>query len=84
MAELPPDRVEIGPPFTNVGFDVFKPWTVQTRRTRGVAVNKRWGVVFTCLVSRAIHIALLETMDARSFSMCPKTVLLHSITGLEG
>ena len=25
MADLPPDRAEIGPPFTNVGFDVFGP-----------------------------------------------------------
>ena len=32
-----------------------------------MAVNKRWGLVFTCLVSRAIHIELLETMDASSF-----------------
>ena len=54
--------------FYQRGFDVFGPWTVQTRRTRGgVAVNKRWGVVFTCLVSRAIHIELLETMDTSSF-----------------
>ena len=68
MADLPPDRAEIGPPFTNVGFDVFGPWTVKTRRTRGgVAESKRWGLVFTCLVSRAIHIELLETMDASSF-----------------
>ena len=68
MADLPPDRAEIGPPFTNVGFDVFGPWTVQTRRTRGGAADsKRWGLVFTCLASRAIHIELLETMDASSF-----------------
>ena len=68
MADLPPDRTEVGPPFTNVGFDVFGPWTVQTRRTRGGVANaKRWGLVFTCLASRAIHIELLETMDASSF-----------------
>ena len=68
MADLPPDRTEVGPPFTNVGFDVFGPWTVQTRRTRGGAANsKRWGLVFTCMASRAIHIELLETMDASSF-----------------
>ena len=68
MADLPPDRAEVGPPFTNVGFDVFGPWSVQTRKTRGgVADSKRWGLVFTCLTSRAIHIELLETMDASSF-----------------
>lgn len=34
MADLPADRVEEGPPFTNVGFNVFGPWTITTRRTR--------------------------------------------------
>lgn len=68
MADLPADRVEEGPPFTNVGFDVFGPWMVSTRRTRGgVANSKRWGLVFTCLSSRAIHLEVLETMDASSF-----------------
>lgn len=68
MADLPPDRAEVGPPFTNVGFDVFGPWTVQTRKTRGGVANaKRWGLVFSCLVIRAIHIELPETIDASSF-----------------
>ena len=68
MADLPPDRTEVCPPFTNVGFDVFGPWMVQTRKTRGGAANaKRWGLVFTCLSSRAIHIEVLETMDTSSF-----------------
>ena len=69
MADLPPDQANIAlpPPFTNVGFDVFGPWTVKTRRTRvGVAESKRWGRVFPCLVSRAIHVELLKTMDASS------------------
>ena len=68
MADLPADRTEVAPPFTNVGFDVFGPWMVQTRKTRGgVANSKRWGVVFTCLSSRAIHIEVLESMDTSSF-----------------
>jgi hypothetical protein len=68
MADLPADRMEIGAPFTNVGFDVFGPWEVHTRRTRGgAAKSKRWGLVFTCLTSRAIHIELLESMDASAF-----------------
>ena len=62
MADLPPDRMEAAPPFTNVGFDVFGPWSIQTRRTRGRTTSlKRWGLVFTCLSSRAIHIETLES-----------------------
>ena len=68
MTDLPADRTEVTPPFTNVGFDVFGPWTIRSRKTRGGAVtSKRWGLVFTCLRSRAIHIELLESMDASSF-----------------
>lgn len=68
MADLPSDRMETPPPFTNVGFDVFGPWIIHTRKLRGGAVNsKRWGLVFTCLNSRAIHIEVLETMDSSSF-----------------
>ena len=64
MADLPLVRTEVCPPFTNVGFDVFGPWAVQTRKTRGGGVNaKRWGLVFTCLSSRAIHIEVIEAMD---------------------
>ena len=68
MADLPADGMEEAPPFTNVGFDVFGPWMIRSRKTRGGAANsKRWGLVFTCLSSRAIHIELLESMDASSF-----------------
>ena len=68
MADLPKDRMEQVPPFTNVGFDAFGPWHVSSRRTRGGPANaKRWGLVFTCLNSRAIHIEVLESMDASSF-----------------
>ena len=68
MADLPADRTEVAPLFTNVGFDVFGPWMVRSRKTRGGAANsKRWGVVFTCLSSRAVHIEVLESMDTSSF-----------------
>ena len=68
MADLPADRIEATPPFTNVGFDVFGPWSIQTPRTRGRTTSlKRWGLEFTCLSSRAIHIETLESMDTSSF-----------------
>ena len=68
MADLPLDQTEIHPPFTNVGLDVFGPWQIQVRKLRGTAANaKRWGLVFTCLSSRGIHIEILHSMDASSF-----------------
>ncbi len=68
MADLPSDRVGTLPPFTNVGFDVFGPWNIQTRKLRGGAVNaKRWALIFTCSNCRAVHIEVLETMETSSF-----------------
>ena len=68
MADLQPKRTEVCSPLTIIGFDVFCPWTVQTRKTRGGAANaKRWGLVFKCLSSQAIHIEVLEAMDASAF-----------------
>lgn len=71
MADLPEDRLQEAPPFTFVGLDVFGPWSVVTRRTRGGSANsKRWGVLFTCLVSRGIHVELVEEVSSSSFINC--------------
>ncbi len=68
MSDLPADCLVTPPPFTNVGFNVLRPWTVYTRKLRGRASNaKRWGLIFSCLNSRAIHIEVLESMDSSSF-----------------
>lgn len=68
MADLPIDRLSPMPPFTSVGLDVFGPWTVTTRRTRGgSADSKRWAVLFTCMSTRAVHIELIESMSTSSF-----------------
>ena len=68
MADLPVDRLTPAPPFSFVGLDVFGPWLVSARRTRGGVTNsKRWDVLFTCLTTRAIHIELIESMDSSSF-----------------
>ena len=68
MADLPSDRITDGAPFSSVGVDVFGPWSVITRRTRGGQANsKRWAVMFTCLKIRAIHIEVIEEMSSSSF-----------------
>ena len=68
MADLPSDRLSTEPPFTHIGLDVFGPWAVTTRRTRGGQANsKRWAVLFTCMSTRAVHIELIESMDTSCF-----------------
>ena len=55
MADLPSDRVNPGnPPFTFVGIDCFGPFYVRHKRS----LVKRYGVIFTCLVVRAVHIEI--------------------------
>lgn len=90
MADLPAGRVTPEPPFTTVGLDVFGPWTIVTRRTRGgSAQSKRWVVLFTCMSTRAVHIELIETMSTdsfvnalrRFFSIRGPAKLLHSDRG---
>ena len=69
MADLPADRLEETPPFTNVGLDVFGPFYVSNgRKTRSsLGCTKVWVVIFVCLPSRAIHLEPLLSMDTSSF-----------------
>lgn len=68
MANLPEDRLTMEPPFTRVGLDVFGPWSVVTRKTRGGATeSKRWAVLFSCLGTRAVHIEVIKTMSTSCF-----------------
>nr|XP_054596974.1 uncharacterized protein LOC129163443 [Nothobranchius furzeri] len=68
MSDLPSERLQVEPPFSYVGMDVFGPWEVVTRRTRGGQANsKRWAVLFTCLSTRAVHIEVVEEMSSSSF-----------------
>lgn len=68
MSDLPADRLSTDPTFTHVGLDVFGPWTVTSRKTRGGhAESIQWAIMFTCLSTRAVHIELVETMTTSSF-----------------
>lgn len=67
MADLPPERLVMSPPFSYVGLDVFGPWTVVTQRTREGATNsKRWANLFMCMSPRAAHMEVIESMDTSS------------------
>ncbi|XP_062594609.1 uncharacterized protein LOC134256031 [Saccostrea cucullata] len=68
MSDLPTERLTPSPPFSYVGVDVFGPWTIVTRKTRGGSANsKRWAVMFSCLVTRGVHIEVIEELSSSSF-----------------
>ncbi|CAN2391081.1 RNA-mediated [Pristimantis euphronides] len=68
MADLPADRFSTDPPFTSIGLDIFGPWSVIARHTRGgQAKSKCWAVLFTCMSIRAIHIEVIKSLDTSSY-----------------
>lgn len=64
MANLPEERITaMEPPFTRSGADYFGPFYVR----QGRAQAKRYGVLFTCLATRAVHIEVAEDLSSDSF-----------------
>ena len=65
MSELPSDRLKKSPPFTHCGVDLFGPFVIKNYRKE----LKRYGVIFICLCSRAIHIELTQSLETDSFTL---------------
>ena len=64
MSDLPEDRITPGDPvFTNVGVDLFGPFVVKVGRRQ----EKRYGVIFTCLAVRAVHIEVANSLSTDGF-----------------
>ncbi|XP_052430381.1 uncharacterized protein LOC127971416 [Carassius gibelio] len=63
MADLPADRVEPSPPFLYSGIDCFGPFYTKQGRKE----FKRYGLLFTCLSSRAVHLEMLEDLTTDAF-----------------
>ena len=64
MADLPGERFAVNkPPFYNTGTDYFGPFFVK----QGRALVKRYGCIFTCLTTRAVHLEVAHSLTADSF-----------------
>ena len=63
MADLPVDRLEPSPPFSYCAVDFFGPWYIK----EGHKTLKRYGALFTCMSSRAVHINVANSMNTDSF-----------------
>lgn len=57
---LPASRVKRVSPWQNIGMDNFGPMYVTNKK-------KVWGTIFTCQVTRAVHIELVESCSAEDF-----------------
>ena len=63
MADLPEDRLQPAPPFTYCAVDYFGPWIVKEKRKE----MKRYGALFTCMTSKAIHLEVCHSLATDSF-----------------
>jgi hypothetical protein len=68
MAPLPKGRVTVAIPFSKVGIDYFGPLPI--KENINSEMKKIWVCLFTCLITRAIHLELVYDMSAQSFLMC--------------
>lgn len=72
MASLPQSRLEaFTPPFYNTGVDYFGPLLVKERRS----TVKRYGCLFTCLVTRAVHLEIAHSLETDSFIMALRRMM---------
>ena len=72
MADLPADRLETDmPPFTNTGINYFGPFLVKCERS----TVKRYGVIFTCLTVRAMHLEVARDLSMDAFMLALRCFL---------
>ncbi len=63
MGQLPAERVTPSRPFSNIGLDFMGPLHVHN----GAVQVKRWVLLFTCMVTRAVHLELVSDMTTETF-----------------
>ncbi|XP_014217245.1 uncharacterized protein LOC106645815, partial [Copidosoma floridanum] len=67
MADLPAARVTPSPAFLRTGVDYASPFPVRLAKHRGRGTLKDYVAVFICMVTRAVHLEVVEDYTADSF-----------------
>ena len=76
MPALPPERLAAQAPFAVCGIDYCGPFLVKQGRSQ----TKIWISLFTCLVTRAIHLEIVTDLTAESFLTALKTMAWYKAT----
>ena len=64
MSDLPECRLTVtNKPFRFSGLDYFGPYSFR----EGRSIRKAWGLLFTCLFTRCLHVELVTSLDLNSF-----------------
>lgn len=66
MSELPLERTKPAAPFGFTTLDLFGPYVVKDNVKRRTKM-KIWGVVFSCMASRAVHADIVENLSTEGF-----------------
>lgn len=69
MAPLPEDRIKPAPPFTNVGLDFAGPLYLKD------SDEKVYICLFTCAVTRAVHLELVCDMTTERFLLALRRMI---------
>ncbi|XP_068726126.1 uncharacterized protein [Montipora capricornis] len=69
MAPLPEDRIKPAPPFTNVGLDFAGPLYLKD------SGDKAYICLFTCAVTRAVHLELVYNMTVERFLLALRRLI---------
>lgn len=66
MGSLPAERLKPAPPFYNTSLDLFGPFHVKAPVKRRTEL-KVYGIIFTCMVCRAVYLDIAEGYDTNNF-----------------
>lgn len=70
MGDLPKVRITAARPFENVGVDYCGYFFIKEKRIRNRNKIKVYVVVFVCMVTKAVHLELVEDLTSESFLNC--------------
>ncbi|XP_060588487.1 uncharacterized protein LOC132743910 [Ruditapes philippinarum] len=79
MAPLPPSRVQVSPAFSRIGLDYLGPLNIKYNEE----LKKVWICIFSCMITRAIHLETVQDMTSEEFLLAFKRFIAQRGTPCE-